>query len=219
MMWLHLAGHFVPTLDLQSDAESKQVNPLKWCREEYPQQHLHNSANCKSITVLLSCWTAGASIMEADDRQKWPQFSQSNHHSTIGIWQNEYHKALPSPANAESHLTSSFANGGTASWYLVCRVPMVDWRLDCENCRHLTIVSLHDTGPWSSRNNYLTGEIVWHRRRLLEGALSSYGPWPWPITLMAGFHITARVSNSPPPPQKKNKSHAVASLLWTLSEQ
>ena len=25
---------------------------------------------------------------------------------------------------------------------------MVEWRLDCENCRHLTVVGLHDTGPW-----------------------------------------------------------------------
>ena len=25
---------------------------------------------------------------------------------------------------------------------------MVDRRLDCENCRHLTVVGLHDTGPW-----------------------------------------------------------------------
>ena len=24
---------------------------------------------------------------------------------------------------------------------------MVEWRLDCENCRHLTVVGLHDTGP------------------------------------------------------------------------
>ena len=25
---------------------------------------------------------------------------------------------------------------------------MVECRLDCENCRHLTVVCLHDTGPW-----------------------------------------------------------------------
>ena len=37
---------------------------------------------------------------------------------------------------------------GNASWYSVCRVPMVEWRLDCENFRHLTVVGLHDTGPW-----------------------------------------------------------------------
>ena len=36
---------------------------------------------------------------------------------------------------------------GNASWYSVCRVPMVEWRVDCENCRHLTVVGLYDTGP------------------------------------------------------------------------
>ena len=25
---------------------------------------------------------------------------------------------------------------------------MVEWRLDCEDCRHWTVVGLHDTGPW-----------------------------------------------------------------------
>ena len=37
---------------------------------------------------------------------------------------------------------------GNALWYWVCRMPMVEWRLDCEDCRHLTVVGLHDTGPW-----------------------------------------------------------------------
>ena len=44
-------------------------------------------------------------------------------------------------------LISSFADDGNASWYSVCRVPMVEWRLDCENCRQLTVVGLRDTGP------------------------------------------------------------------------
>ena len=79
---------------------------------------------------------------------KWRQSSQSNRHSTISTWQTKYHEALPSLANVQSHLTSSFANDGITSWYLVCRVPMVKWQLDCENCRHLTVVGLHDTGPW-----------------------------------------------------------------------
>ena len=54
--------------------------------------------------------------MEADD-VKWRQFSQSNRHSTIGTRQTEYHEALPSSANVQSHLTSSFADDGNASWY------------------------------------------------------------------------------------------------------
>ena len=78
---------------------------------------------------------------------KWRQFLQSNRHSTIGTRQTEYHEALPSSANVQSHLTSLFTDDGDASWYSVCRVPMVEWRLDCEDCRHLTVVGLHDTGP------------------------------------------------------------------------
>ena len=78
---------------------------------------------------------------------KWRQSSQSNRHSTIGTRQTEDHEALPSSANVQSHLTSSFADDSSASWYWVCRVPMVEWRLDCENCRHLTVVGLHNTGP------------------------------------------------------------------------
>ena len=83
---------------------------------------------------------------------KWRQSSQSNRHCTICTRQTEYHEALPSSANVQSHLTSSFADDGNASWYWVCRVPMVEWRLDWEDCRHLTVVGLHDTGPWCLRS-------------------------------------------------------------------
>ena len=79
---------------------------------------------------------------------RWRQFSQSNLHSTIDTQQTEYHEALPLSANVQSHLTLLFADNGNALWYLVCRMPMVEWRLDCENCHHLTVVVLHDTGPW-----------------------------------------------------------------------
>ena len=80
---------------------------------------------------------------------KWRQSSQSNRNSTIGARQTEYHEAIrvPSSANVQSHLTLSFADDGKASWGLVCRVPMVEWRLDCEDCHRLTVVGLHDTGP------------------------------------------------------------------------
>ena len=43
------------------------------------------------------------------------QSSQSNRHSTIGTRQNKDHEALPSSANVQSHLTSSFAGNGNAS--------------------------------------------------------------------------------------------------------
>ena len=91
------------------------------------------------------------SISRRPSTAKWRQFSQSNRHSTIGTRQTEYHEALPSSANVQSHLTSSFEDDGNASWYWDCRVPMVEWRLDCENCRHLTFAGLHDTGPWSDK--------------------------------------------------------------------
>ena len=77
---------------------------------------------------------------------KWRQLSQSNSHSTIGTRQTEYHEALPSSANDEVRCDCTFVDDGNASWYSVCRAPMVEWRLDCENCRHLTVVGLHDTG-------------------------------------------------------------------------
>ena len=37
---------------------------------------------------------------------------------------------------------------GNASWYSC--LPMVKWRLNCENCRHLTVVGLHGTGRRST---------------------------------------------------------------------
>ena len=77
-------------------------------------------------------------------------FSQSNRHSTFGTRQTEYHEALPPSANDEVRCDCTFADDGNASWYSVCRMPMVEWRLDCEDCHHLTVVGLHDTGPWST---------------------------------------------------------------------
>ena len=79
---------------------------------------------------------------------KWRQFSQSNRHSTIGTRQTESHEASPSSANDEMRCDCTFTYDGNASRYSVCRVPMVEWRLDCQNCRYFTVVGLHDTGPW-----------------------------------------------------------------------
>ena len=87
---------------------------------------------------------------------KWRQFSQSNRHSTIGTRQTEYHEALPSSVNIEVRCDCTFADDGDASWYSVCRMSMVKWRLDCENCRHLTVVGLHDAGPRSCLRFHLT---------------------------------------------------------------
>ena len=92
---------------------------------------------------MLSCLQnlkSGASIMEADDHQITTVF-------TIGTRQTEYHEALPTSANDEVRCDCTFAGDGNASWYSVCRVPIVEWQLDC---RHVTVVDLHDTGPCCS---------------------------------------------------------------------
>ena len=98
--------------------------------------------------------------MEADDRQVTTVFtvqpSFHHRHSTNRV----YHEALPSSANVLSHLTSSFTDDGNASWYSVCRVPIVERRLDCEDCHHLTVIGLHDTGPWCHRVGAGTGGLV-----------------------------------------------------------
>ena len=76
--------------------------------------------------------------MEADDHQVMTVFTVQppfHHlHSTNHLTnekkkktrQTEYHEVFPSSANVQSHLTSPFANDGTASWYSVCGVPMVE---------------------------------------------------------------------------------------------
>ena len=104
--------------------------------------------HCKRVLLLwLPCQTPGARYHGGRPPSSDDSF-QSNRHSTIGTRQTEYHEALPSSANVQSHLTSPFTDDGNTSWYSVCRMLMVEWRLDCENCRHLTVVGLHDAGPW-----------------------------------------------------------------------
>ena len=60
----------------------------------------------------------------------------------LGAWQNS-HQGLVSWRPT----TIKFTDNGNASWHLVCRVPMVEWQLDSEDCRHLMVVGLHDTDP------------------------------------------------------------------------
>ena len=121
------------------------------------EQSVAKRVKTRLVTSPPTCWVGSRSFRTAQGpvswrptTVKWRQFSQSNRHSTIGTRQTQYHVTLPSSANVQSHLTSSFADDGNASWYSVCRVPMMEWRLDCENCRHLTVVGLHDTGPWTA---------------------------------------------------------------------
>ena len=138
-------------------------------------------------------WRPGTGIMEADDLS-----SQSNPHSTIGTRQTEYHEALPSSQNVQSHLTSSFADDGNASRFSVCRVPMVEWGLDCEECRHLTVVGLHDTSPRSSyqwlRSWYSSGNPARRHCAIVVG-LHQTGPRKQiqresHCTIVFGFHET-----------------------------
>ena len=111
---------------------------------------------------------------------KWRQFSRSNRHSTIGTRQTEYHEALSS-ANDEMRCDCTFADDGNASWYSVCRVPMVEWWLDCENCCHLTVVGLHDTGPRSSsvQYNYMLSYKTWRRFNCSQFLPPRGRRWPY----------------------------------------
>ena len=68
----------------------------------------------------------------------------------------------------------SCADDGNASWYSVCRVPMVKWRLDYENCPYLTVVGLYDTGPWSVRGLRASGFEMFGGRSDIEGSLPKW---------------------------------------------
>ena len=104
-------------------------------------------APCRSSEVV---WILGP-VSWSSTTVKWWQFSQSNRQSTIGTQQTECHEALPLSANDEVRCDCTFTDDGNASWYSVCRVPMVDWRLDSENCCDLTVGGLHDTSPRCSK--------------------------------------------------------------------
>ena len=67
------------------------------------------------LTSVLVRGTYQGSVSWRPTTVKRRQFSQSNRHSTIGTRQTEYHEVLPSSANVQSHLTSSFTDDGNAS--------------------------------------------------------------------------------------------------------
>ena len=137
-------GLFVAYLTFQQHAS---VHQGRICSDNSTCCHTETEAVDQTFYLTShSILKPGAGIMEADDRQMTTVFTFQPSF-TIGTRQTEHHEALPSSANAQSHLTSSFADDGNASWYSVCPVPMVEGRLDCEDCRHLTVVGLHDTGP------------------------------------------------------------------------
>ena len=81
---------------------------------------VHNELRCPAgewDTRVAVGWTEcvhrpGAGIMEADDHQVTTVFTvqPSFHHR-----HSEYYEALPSSANVQSHLTSSFDDDGNAS--------------------------------------------------------------------------------------------------------
>ena len=90
----------------------------------------------------------GTSIMETNDRQVTTVFTvqPSFHHRHSTNWLS-WSVIIVGERALTPHLV--VCRRCNASWHSVCRVPMVEWRLDCENCRHLTVVDLHDTGPWT----------------------------------------------------------------------
>ena len=71
--------------------------------------------------------------------------SDASLHSPTVIPPSALDKPSITKPNDEVRCDCTFADDGNASWHSVCRVPMAEWRLDC---RHLTVVGLHDTGPW-----------------------------------------------------------------------
>ena len=83
----------------------------------------------------------------------------------------------------------TFTDDGNASWYSVCRGPMVEWRLDCENCRHLTVVGLHDTDPWSPFGVWWQNAVVDNQCKTKSGhavSMRSYSLRSWvEIVVMA----------------------------------
>ena len=134
-----------------------------------PQKTLPASQCCRPLDHAST--TSTLRVSQARGKQTWDRyhggrrrssdkFSQSDRHSTMGIQQTEYHKALPSSANDEVRYDCTFTDNGYASWYSVSQLPMVEWRLDCEKCRHLTVVGLHNTGPWRQQD-YKTVRFVY----------------------------------------------------------
>ena len=82
--------------------------------------------------------------MEADGRQVTTVFTvqPSFHH------RHSTNRALPSSANDEVRCVTAHSRT-TVSLHDIRFVECRWWNdgLDCENCRHLTVVGLHDTGP------------------------------------------------------------------------
>ena len=126
-----------------------QLNQLGF--KVYVHQSWHRSTH-----MVKSGWILGP-VSWRPTTVKWRQFSQSNRHSKardtpalrhsiIGTRQTEYHEALPSSANVLLPRRSPTMVTLRDSRFVECRC----WNdgLDCENCRHLTVVGLHDTSPW-----------------------------------------------------------------------
>ena len=73
------------------------------------------------------CGDRNTTLIESRSRYhggRRPSSNDSFHSPTIippsALDKSEYHEALSSSVNVQSHLTSSFADDGNASWYLVC---------------------------------------------------------------------------------------------------
>ena len=127
---------------------------------------------------------SGAGNMEANNCQVptvftvWPSFH--HRHST-----NQVSRNVTIVGERWGEVCDcTFVNDGITSWYSVCRVPMVGWRLDCDNCRHLTVVCLHDTGHRCDNRPGQTG--TWWR-----STSTCWHKWSTPVWWAAGPHAAS----------------------------
>ena len=118
----------------------------------------------------------------------------------------------------QSHLTSSFADDDNASWYSVCRVPMVEWRLDCENCWHLMVIDLHDTGPMCLKADTYTTK--WTYQTLLTETANLHTPkysWHYNSCLHTNIWNTP-MSDHIIPSTQKQKTYTQLTDCWNYQK-
>ena len=110
---------FIPTdSDVSRTVDPRSLCSLILCMAVCQSgQPIPDSTFCRRfIESVRMCQSVGLGpVSWRPTTVKCRQFSQSNRHSTIGTRQTEYHEALPSSVNVQSHLTSSFVDDGHAS--------------------------------------------------------------------------------------------------------
>ena len=120
---------FMTWLNEEISSCTVYVHLASYCPSTASLYRLISAETCTVFLASYKILTFLGPVSWRSTTVKWRQFSQSNRHSTIGARQTEYHDALPSSVNVQSHLTSSLKDDDNASWYWICRVPIVEWRL------------------------------------------------------------------------------------------